>query len=83
MKLRNKFDAEIAFDDLEAAKIYYLSGEKELSKDEYTGDDFDRDSENWKEYRNEIEQAKNLVELADVLNSYTDIFQNGSEWYVG
>ena len=28
-------------------------------------------------------QAKNLVELADVLNSYTDIFQNGSEWYVG
>lgn len=81
MELINRIDKEIAFDSLEEAKKYYCPKE-EPSKDDYIGDDFDEYIKDWKEYRSEIEQAENLEELANVLNSYTDIFSNGAEWYV-
>ncbi len=84
MELRNTLDTEISFQNLNEAKNYYnILSEKEPQREEYLGDDFDKYVESWKEYRSELEQAGSLEELADVLNNYTDVFQNGSEWYVG
>ena len=35
--------------------------------------------ESWENYKNEIEEAETLEELANTLNEYTDTFGDGSE----
>ena len=72
-ELRNSFDKEVCFSDLEAAKAYYTPSLEECSK---TTDD------RFSDYIEKIKGAESLDELADVLNEYTDMFDNGSTWYV-
>lgn len=67
-ELRNNFDKEVAFDDLNKAKNYYMPDTEEFPDEE--------------EYAQEIEEAETLEELAHVLNKYTDIFDNGSQYFV-
>ena len=66
--LKNNFDDEVDFDDLEKAKYYYMPDLNEFP-DEI-------------EYAEEIKEAKSLEELAQVFNKYSDEFDNGSRCYV-
>ena len=82
-ELRNNFDKEITFEDLNKAKHYYIHDSKiPCSQDEYLGEDYNNYCLKWNEYKKELEVAESLEELADVLNKYTDYFDNGSEYYV-
>lgn len=69
-ELKNNFDKEISFKSLEEAKKYLKPSEDFAEVEGYT------------EYSAEFEEAANLEELAEVLNKYSDLFGNGSEWYV-
>ena len=79
--LKNGFDKEIWFDDLEKAKSYYVPIE-EPQENEFSGDNFENYVKQYHEYVQDFDEAKTLEELAIVLNKYTDMFDNGSEWVV-
>ena len=70
--LKNSFDKEISFDNLEEAKSFYLSPFEEL----------ENLSEDELERKNEITNAENLDELAEALNKNSDNLDNGSTWTV-
>lgn len=72
--LKNSFDKDINFDNLEEAKKYYLKSAEQLEELDNDEDEIERNKE--------IESAENLEELADVLNKYTDLLDNGSHWSV-
>lgn len=72
--LKNSFDKDINFDNLEEAKNYYLTSEEQLKELDNGEDEVERNKE--------IESAESLEELADVLNKYSDICDNGSQWNV-
>lgn len=82
-KFADKFDKEAVFTDLEKAKNYYYPEDnKAFARDEYTGSNYEEYCKDYKEYKEEIMKAENLEELADVLNKYTDEFDNGTEYFV-
>lgn len=82
-ELRNKFDKEAVFTDLEKAKNYYYPEDnKACEREEYTGGNYEEYCKDYEEYKEEIMKAENLEELADVLNKYTDEFDNGTEYFV-
>jgi len=82
-ELRNNFDKETTFTDVQDAKSYYLKSVGVLcSEDEYIGDDYGDYCVQFCEYCTDINNSETLEELADVLNNYTDIFGNGSEYSV-
>ena len=66
-ELRNNFDKEVRFTDLDEAKKYFYPNLEEVPDEELA---------------DEIEGAESLDKLAEVLNKYTDRFGNGSKWYV-
>mgnify|MGYP000979381026 CR=1 FL=1 len=72
--LKNSFDKDISFDNLDKAKNYYLKSAEQLEELDNDEDEIERNKE--------IESAENLEELADVLNKYTDLLDNGSHWSV-
>lgn len=81
MRMINSFDKEAEFESLEEAKKYYYP-EMKMAEEDYTGDNFAEYLKAWEEYKKGIKEAKSLQELVDVLNRYSDEFQNGSEWNV-
>lgn len=81
-ELRNNFDRDAAFSDLQEAKNYYLLSEEllnGLTEEDYLGDNFDEYLSKTKEYNKEINEASTLEELATILNSnsYSDLFEDG------
>ena len=83
MELRNKFDREISFDNLqEAKKYFYPKTEKPCEPEEYLGDNYESYCKVFQAYKVEIKAARTLDELADVLNRYSDAFDNGTEYYI-
>lgn len=72
--LKNSFDKDINFYDLADAKQYYLTSEEQLIELDY--------DENFVARNNEINNSESLEELADVLNIYSSICDNGSNWFV-
>lgn len=72
--LKNSFDKDINFDNLEEAKKYYLKSAEQLEELDNAEDEIERNKK--------IESAEDLEELADVLNTYTDLLDNGSHWSV-
>ena len=81
--LKNKYDYEIKFTDLEEAKYYYTPKEdKPCDKEDYLGEDFACYCEEFNRYKREIANSETLEQLAEVLTRFTDIFDNGSEYYV-
>ena len=82
-ELRNSYDKENVFDDLNKAKRYYISDlEIPCSEDEYLGDNYEIYCSEWNEYKKELEFAESLEKLAEVLNKYTDIFSDGRNYFV-
>lgn len=78
--LKNNVDTEITFTDLQEAKNWYLPKENiPCTKEEYLDDDYEEFCKQFSEYKEEIEQSETLEELADVLNRYTDDFDDGRE----
>lgn len=71
--LVNSFDDELQYTDLSEAKSHFTP------LDEV---DFGTYLKEWEEYKNGIKSAGTLEELADVLNQYTDLFDNGSTYEV-
>lgn len=65
-ELRHNYDTETVFEDLAAAKKYYMPDLAEFPE--------------MAEYAEEIESAETLEELADALNKYADTFGFGG-WY--
>lgn len=63
------------------AKSYYASVEQ-LQENEFLGDNFENYVKQYNECVQEFDEAKTFEELAIVLNKYTDMFDNGSEWRV-
>lgn len=76
-ELRNNIDKDAAFSELQEAKNYYLLDENALSEEDYTGDNFNDYLSKAKDYNKEINEASTLEELATVLNSCTDLFEDG------
>ena len=70
-ELRTKRDFEIRFTDLEKAKAYYEPNLKEFPDDPM-----------FVKYDQEIKNSQTLEELAKVLTKYSDIFGDGSEYFV-
>lgn len=62
-ELRNDVDHEANFENLEEAKNYYMPNLEECPE--------------CMEYAEEIQEAKSLEDLAEVLNRYTDRFEDG------
>ena len=84
-KLVNNCDHETKFydDELTEAKNYYLSkSDLPCDESEYLGEDYKEYCERYTEYKQGIEQAEDLEELAEVLNNFTDIFDNGTTYQV-
>lgn len=82
-ELRNSFDKEVAFEDLNKAKNYYIpDSDIPCSEDEYLGDDYEEYCIKYGKYKRGLEEAESLEELAEVLNRYSDDFDNGSQYYV-
>lgn len=79
--LVNNYDKSVEFTDLEKAKKYYGNGEKP-KKEEYLGNDFEEYCTQFEEYTRQINESNTLEELAEVLNRYTDIFDNGTTYKV-
>lgn len=63
------------------AKSYYAPVEQ-LQENEFLGDNFENYVKQYNECVQEFDEAKTFEELAIVLNKYTDMFDNGSEWRV-
>lgn len=83
MELRNKFDREISFDNLQDAKQYFFpKREKPCEPEEYLGDNYESYCKVFQAYKVKIRVARDLEELADVLNRYSDAFNNGTEYYI-
>ena len=79
--LKNRYDNEIAFENLEEAKHYYLpKEEKPCEESEFLGQDFSSYCKEFNRYKEEISNAETLEELAEILTRYTDNFVNGSEF---
>ena len=72
--LKNSFDKDINFYDLADAKQYYLTSEEQLIELDY--------DKYFVARNNEINNSDSLEELADVLNIYSSICDNGSNWFV-
>lgn len=66
--LKNSFDYEVQFTDLEEAKKYYMPNLNEFPDE--------------KEYAAAINECNSLFDLASVLNEYTDMYGNGSTFSV-
>lgn len=82
-ELRNSRDYEVGFDNLGQAKKYYMpKTELPCEEEDYLGDDFSFYCKEFNEYKTEILESDSLEELANVLNKYTDTFDNGSEYKV-
>lgn len=69
-ELVNSFDKEVSFTNLEDAKKYYQPSE------------FPEYLKQWDEYKNAIKSAETLEELADALNEWSNIFDNGAVYSV-
>lgn len=82
--LKNNYDKEIEFENLEETKAYFLTQEEQLKEliDNYEGDDFEYNKKRVLQREQDIKDANDLEELADVLNDYSDNYDNGSTWFV-
>lgn len=83
-ELRNSFDKEIAFESLEEAKKYYTPSNLVSEREDFLGTDeeYKKYCVEVEKYKCEILEAENLGELAEVLTKWTDIFGNGSVYFV-
>ena len=82
--LINNNNTEIVFyeNELQKAKEYYLPNSNILLKENYIGNNYESYVKQYKDYVKEIDACNDIVELCDVLNRYTDLFNNGTEYII-
>lgn len=82
--LINNNNTEIVFyeNELKKAKEYYLPNSNILLKENYIGNNYESYVKQYKDYIDAICTCNDIVELCDVLNRYTDLFNNGTNFKV-
>lgn len=82
--LINNNNTEIVFyeNELQKAKEYYLPNSNILLKENYIGNNYESYEKQYKDYIDAICTCNDIVELCDVLNRYTDLFNNGTEYII-
>ena len=82
--LINNNNTEIVFyeNELQKAKEYYLPNSNILLKENYIGNNYESFVKQYKDYIDAICTCNDIVELCDVLNRYTDLFNNGTNFKV-
>ena len=82
--LINNNNTEIVFyeNELQKAKEYYLPNSNILLKENYIGNNYESFVKQDKDYMDAICTCNDIVELCDVLNRYTDLFNNGTEYII-
>ena len=82
--LINNNNTEIVFyeNELQKAKEYYLPNSNILLKENYIGNNYESFAKQYKDYIGAICTCNDIVELCDVLNRYTDLFNNGTEYSI-
>ena len=82
--LINNNNTEIVFyeNELQKAKEYYLPNSNILLKENYIGNNYESFVKQYKDYIDAICTCNDIVELCDVLNRYTDLFSNGTEYSI-
>lgn len=82
--LINNNNTEIVFyeNELQKAKEYYLPNSNILLKENYIGNNYESFAKQYKDYIDAICTCNDIVELCDVLNRYTDLFNNGTEYII-
>ena len=80
----NNNNTEIVFyeNELKKAKEYYLPNSNILLKENYIGNNYESYVKQYKDYIDAICTCNDIVELCDVLNRYTDLFNNGTEYII-
>jgi hypothetical protein len=86
-KLINKFKEKSYYDFAEAKKDLLIHDEavKELARreEDYIGDcPFAEYMDGYQSYAHDLSAAETFEDLADVLNKYADIYDDGSLWKV-
>ena len=82
--LINNNNTEIVFyeNELQKAKEYYLPNSNILLKEDYIGNNYESYVKQYKDYIDAINTCNDIVELCNVLNRYTDLFNNGTEYSI-
>ena len=82
--LINNNNTEIVFyeNELQKAKEYFLPNSNILLKENYIGNNYKSFVKQYKDYIDAICTCNDIVELCDVLNRYTDLFNNGTEYSI-
>ena len=82
--LINNNNTEIVFyeNELQKAKEYYLPNSNILIKENYIGNNYESYVKQYNDYIDAICTCNDIVELCDVLNRYTDLFNNGTEYII-
>ena len=82
--LINNNNTEIVFyeNEIEKAKEYYLPNSNILIKENYIGNNYEYYVKQYKDYIDAICTCNDIVELCDVLNRYTDLFNNGTNFKI-
>ena len=82
--LINNNNTEIVFyeNELQKAKEYFLPNSNILLKENYIGNNYESFAKQYKDYMDAICTCNDIVELCDVLNRYTDLFNNGTEYII-
>ena len=82
--LINNNNTEIVFyeNELQKAKEYYLPNSNILIKENYIGNNYESYVKQYKDYIDAICTCNDIVELCDVLNRYTDLFNNGTNFKI-
>lgn len=82
--LINNNNTEIVFyeNELQKAKEYFLPNSNILLKENYIGNNYESFVKQYKDYIDSINTCNDIVELCDILNRYTDLFNNGTEYKI-
>ena len=82
--LINNNNTEIVFyeNELQKAKEYYLPNSNILLKENYIGNNYESYVKQYNDYIDAISACNDIVELCNVLNRYTDLFNNGTEYII-
>ena len=82
--LINNNNTEIVFyeNELQKAKEYYLPNSNILLKENYIGNNYESYVKQYNDYIDAISACNDIVELCEVLNRYTDLFSNGTEYII-
>ena len=82
--LINNNNTEIVFyeNELQKAKEYYLQNSNILLKENYIGNNYESYVKQYNDYIDAISACNDIVELCEVLNRYTDLFSNGTEYSI-